>query len=157
MDWLDLLYTVAIAFISADSFKEIYEFFLFQGEMNTNRFRKRIYPKEYSFHKRFYLLTYFAPEIREKMKYRKQIKRIVAADYSYIILSVCLIAMQIINLAGCHFSGFLNAAVYIFWTVSIIFYVWFTAHAVRWSKWIKGELHFGEREFRIKLPDEKSD
>lgn len=152
---MTLIYLIFATILTQDSLKNVYEFFLFKGDLKTHRFKERIYPKKYSFFKRFFLLTYFDKELFEKFKYKKQMKTVVVADRVYLICSLLLIILRIYALISGKSLDDFNVSEAIFFLSSAIFGLWVLVKSIDWKKWIKGELVVGEREFKIHLPDEK--
>lgn len=46
---MTLIYLIFATILTQDSLKNVYEFFLFKGDLKTHRFKEKIYPKKYSF------------------------------------------------------------------------------------------------------------
>lgn len=135
--------------------KIIYEFFLFTNQLETNRFKKRIYPKKYSLWKRFFMLTYFDKELREQCAYKEQMKKIIIADWACAIFGVIVFIVQVIlSILGKKILVF-DIIVKVFLGITTIFFLWVNYKGIRWDEWIRGKWQHGKLEFKMDLPDEK--
>lgn len=131
--------------------KDIYEFVLFKDYGNTHRFR-RTYRKR-PFLKRFFILTVFDEELTKPCKHEKLLRTICFADIIHLSLGLVVIVMQIYMIITENENYMWVPKAYSF--VLVAFYYWYTAHSIRWKEWIKGNWRRGQREFQIRLPDEK--
>ena len=134
-----------------DAIKDIYEFVLFKDYGNTNRF-KRTYRKR-PFMKRFFILTVFDDELIEKCKHERLLKKICLADIIHLSLGFAVVVMQAYTVITENENYMWAFIAYFF--VLAVFYGWYLAHSIRWKEWIKGNWRRGQREFQIRLPDEK--
>lgn len=150
-----LIYFILVTISTHYWFNLIFEFLLFTGKFKTHRFKERIYPKKYSYLKRLFMLTYFDEELREQCKYKEQMRKVIIADRVYLIWALVLIIIQIYALVVDKSYYWLDIGVKSFFVISVIFFIWFDIHSVRWKEWIKGKWSAGRIEFQIKLPDEK--
>lgn len=159
-----LIFTIIV--VHSD-LKDIYEFFLFKGELRTHRFKERIYPRKYSFLRRFFMLTYFDEELGQKFKYKKQMKAVVIADIIYLLCSLLIVIYRIYCLSIGKYDDLgylddLNLPEVTLFISSYIFGMWYIIKSTRWREWIKiwtgKNPHgrgIGRYDFQIRLPDEK--
>lgn len=144
-------YIFVMIFGCQGAIKDIYEFVLFKDYGNTHRF-KRTYRKR-PFLKRFFLLTVFDEELINKCKHERLLKKICLADIIHLSLGLAVIIMKIyliITENEKYEWAFIAYSI-----VLTVFYFWYTKHSIRWEEWVKGNWRAGQREFQIRLPDEK--
>lgn len=144
-------YIFVMIFGCQGAIKDIYEFVLFRGCGNTHRF-KRAYGKR-PLLKRFFLLTVFDEELMGKCRYERLLKKIYLADIIHLSLGLAVIIMKIYLLIT--ESEKYEWAFIAYSMVLTVFYFWYINHSIRWDEWIKGNWRSGQREFQIRLPDEK--
>ena len=135
--------------------KIIYEFFLFTNQFGTNRFKKRVYPKKYSWRKRFFMLTYFDKELIEQCAYKEQMKKIIIADLVCAICGFILFIVQVILLILGKKILAVDIIVKVFLGITTIFFLWVNYKGIRWDEYVKGKWQHGKIEFKMDLSDEK--
>lgn len=146
------LFVFIMIFACQDAIKDIYEFVLFKDYGNTHRF-KRTYRKR-PFLKRFFILTIFDEELTKPCRHEKLLRKICFADIIHLSLGLVVIVMGAYTFITDNDNY--KWAFFAYYLVLGVFYVWYLAHSIRWEEWIKGNWRKGQREFQIRLPDEKN-